>query len=613
MHIRRIKIERFRGIRHLRFSPGPATVILGPNNSGKSAILEALDLLLHPGRGRPRPAPEEADYFDRDPSNGFEIEAVLGNLSDTFRAEVHQHLEGWRAGDSEIVPEPDGDGVEPVVRVRVRGTEELELLHELAKPESEGARFHPALRERVRWVFDGRSRDPSRQLSFYQGGLLDRLFAEVDLTSAIAALRSALGSGADAVNRDTAVDPELKDLSADLERLGLLEPGEAAAFELGAVSRRALLQTLRLTLPAGVNAAVPLARQGRGVQRLVLLAVLLRLAEATGGAPIGGFEEPEEALEPLRQVQLAEMLHGIVRRGGQVFLTTHSPGIARCFGVEDFLLLRERAAGDGAVHLSGKLSPPVRQTYERRLDGPVVRGLFSRIPVLVEGPSDRGVFEVFWSKLAEAERVLPAFSVGMDVINCEGARNMPMIAAVLKAAGKAVVAWVELDTSDVEETVRRLRDEGNCAAILLHDSATGRQNLERALAWGCSLQSLSRAMTAVADDRTYSWEDQRYALLSACGAIDPETRARAKAAGSVPAFLQQLDEPAARQLVAVAFGAKSVAPFELKGTRPARIAAEAVVESEGVPGNFAQAFEKLYAWIQDGCTPGTEIQMITGA
>lgn len=187
--------------------------------------------------GRPRPAPEEVDYFRRNPATGFEIEAVLGDLTNPFRAEVHQHLEGWRQADAVVVPEPDGEGVEPVARVRVLGTSDFDVLHEFAKPESEGTRFNPGLRAQLGWTFDGRNRDPGRQLSFYQGGLLDRLFAGADLDPAINALRGAVGDGAETINRDDAVEAVLGALSRDLQSLGLLQGGEGAAFEAGAVSR----------------------------------------------------------------------------------------------------------------------------------------------------------------------------------------------------------------------------------------------------------------------------------------------------------------------------------------------------------------------------------------
>lgn len=586
MRTRRITIERFRGIERLQFQPGPRTVILGPNNAAKSTILEALDLLLHPGFGRPRPAPEETDYFRRNPAAGFEIEAVLGDLPTEFRADAYQHLEGWRDDDAELVPEPDGEGVEAVVRVRVRGTPEFEVLHEFAKPESEGTRFHPAIRAQVGWVFDGRARDPSRQLAFYQGGLLERLFADANLDPALQALQEALGGGAEAINRDVAVEQVLRELSEDFQNLGLLSDREAAVFEAGALSRRALLQTLRLALPTTDDVSIPLARQGRGAQRLVLVAVLLRLTAGTGRVPIGGFEEPEEALEPLRQAQLADMLLDIAEQGGQIFVVTHSPDIVRCFGIEDFLLLQERSAGRDARHLRRALSPAVRQAYERRLDGAVVRGLFARVPVLVEGPGDRAVFKVFWRELARAGDIPPAFRLSLDAVNSEGMTNMPMLAAVLDEARKFVVSWVDQDTPAVLREVERLRTEGLCAALLLHDTASGRQNLEEALAWGCSLEALAGAMESLATDRGYSWEDQQRDLLSRCEGLDSEGRERATATQSISEFLGTLEEEYARELIAAALGAKGVTPFEIKGARQARIAADSIVQTEGVPEPF---------------------------
>jgi energy-coupling factor transporter ATP-binding protein EcfA2 len=274
MRIRRLTIDRFRGLNHLEIFPGPRTLIIGPNNAGKSTVLEALDLLLHHGIGRPRPAPSEVDYFGRDTDVEFLIEAVIGELTPTFSAEVRAHLEGWRHEQHEVVPETDGDGIEPVVRVRVRGSSDLDAVHEFAKPEAEGARFSPRLRIELGWVFDGRIRDPAYQLGFYQGGLLERLFATADLQPAITALRVALRDGADSVNDEAAVTAVLNELSEDLRRLGLIARGESPAFEVGAVSRRELLQALRLALP-NVGVRIPLARQGRGAQRLVLVTVLM--------------------------------------------------------------------------------------------------------------------------------------------------------------------------------------------------------------------------------------------------------------------------------------------------------------------------------------------------
>jgi putative ATP-dependent endonuclease of OLD family len=613
VRIRHLKIERFRGISDLAFAPGPRTVILGPNNAGKSTVLEALDLLLHAGLGRQRPAPAEIDYYGRKPELGFAIEATLGELPPAFIADVRRHLEGWRPDGEELVAEPDGEGVEPVVRVRVRGTDDLDLLHEFAKEESDGARFSPGVRAKVGWVFDGRARDPSRQLAFYQGGLLERLFNDVDLTPATEALKTALKGGAEAVNAEEGIEAKLESLASDLRRLGLLETDEVPAFEAGAVSLRELLQSLRLTMPGG-DVQIPLSRQGRGAQRLVLVAILLRLAQATGQPAIGGFEEPEEALEPLRQTQVARILTGIVDRGGQVFVVTHSPEIARAFAIDDFLLLDERAGGVGARLLRHTLSEPVRQKYERWLDRSVVRALFARLPLLVEGPGDRAVLETFWRHLATpAENegavspIRPSEQLGLDVVNCEGASNMPMMARLLKETGKTVVAWVE---QDVPKEVARLREEGHCDAFIAHDPASGKQNLEQSLSQAASLDALRHALEALATSRGYSWDDQRYYLVSVVSDIDDDKREEMKAAATLEELLAALEEAKARELIAQALSGKEVAPFEMKGARQGRIVAETILEKDGVvPEPFSRALQGLDKWITDGCTPIGEISM----
>ncbi len=621
MRIRWLRIERFRGLREFELVPGARTVFLGPNNAGKSTILEALDLLLHSGMGRPRPSPNEIDYFQRDPAQGFSIEAAIGALPSDFIAEIREYLEGWREETAMLVPEPDGDGIEPVVRIRVRGTEDFDVLHEFAKEEAAGARLAPRHRAQIGWVFDGRTRDPARHLSFYQGGLLERVFAGVDLDPAVATLKDALSKGADSVNVDEAVARVLAGLADDLRPVGLLRADELPQFEVGAVSTRELLQALRLALP-GTDVQIPVFRQGRGAQRLLLVAILLRLAQAAGRPAIGGFEEPEEALEPLRQTQMARMLSQITDDGGQIFVVTHSPEIARAFSIEEIVLLQERAAGEHAHVLRETLSVAVRQKYERWLDRAVVRALFARIPLLVEGPGDRAVIETFWQALArpvhkaqesegdpgvpETERLRAPEQLGLDVVNCEGAGEMPMMALLLKEAGKIVVAWVE---QDVPSTLEELRRQGNCAALVLYEDAPDRQNLEQALARSASIPALTKALEALAASRSYSWERQRDYLVSAVEGISQQARDAMKQATSLDELFTALTDGEVRTLITQGLASKNVTPFEMKGARQGRIVAEAIVEHDGVPEPFARALQRLVAWIESGHPPCEEISM----
>jgi putative ATP-dependent endonuclease of OLD family len=597
MRIRRIQIDRFRGLKELHIAPTARTVILGPNNAGKTTLLEALDLLLHSGRGRGRPPPSEIDYYGRDPEAGFQIETVIGDLPEDFLKDVHRFMEGWHAETETLHPEVDGNGLEPVIRVRVRGTKDFELRHEFAKDEAEGASFHPTYRSAIGWVFDGRARDPGYQLAFYQGGILDRLFADVELAPAIVQLRTALSAGANSVNADAVVAKKLLELAADLQSLGLISNLEMPAFETGAISARELLQSLRLTLP-GAEVPIPLSRHGRGTQRLLLVTVLLRLAQAAGRPVIGGFEEPEEALEPIRQHQIARILSGIADKG-QIFVVTHSPEIARAFLVEDFVLLNERTGGLDARPLRKHLSESVRQKYERWTDGAVIRALFSRVPILVEGPSDRAVFGVFWSELAKMPPskggVRPREQLGLDFINCEGAPEFRMMAQLLQQAGKPVGVIVEGDRPDV---VEGLREDKTCRCLVLYESTPGRQNLEQLLALSASLKGLVAALSALAWNRGYTWTEQRECLVSAMEGVESSMREKAKSCDTIEDAFGVLPEASARGLAAKLLGAKSVTPFEAKGARQGRIVAETIIAVDGrVPAPFAKMLQSIELWV----------------
>lgn len=599
MKIRQITIERFRGIEKIQIEPGDRNIILGPNNAGKSSVLEALDTLFHHGLGRRRPPPNEIDYFERKTALGFSIEAVLGDLPAEFQAEYIRHVEGWNSNDQTVVPEPDGRNIEPVIRVRVRGTDDMDVIHEFAKPESEGARFGPGIRRQIGWVFDGRTREPTRQLAFYQGGALEKLFDLEALDEPVEGLRARMAEGAQTINEATSVSPVLTQLGADLEALGLVQPGRSPEFEVGAISKRELLQALRLVLPAG-EFNIPLNRQGRGAQRLILVTVLIRLAQAASFPPIAAFEEPEEALEPLRQKQIARLLRSISDQGGQVFLVTHSPEIARAFEIDDFLLMKDPVEGVNMNVLRTLLTPAVRQTYERWMDGAVVNGLFSHVPILVEGPGDRAAFEVFWDTLELTTEVVSAAKYGVQAINAEGHSNMPMLAAVLHAAGKSVVALTERDNEHVIQTYIKLGREAHCGAIVAYPEGQTASSLEARLASGCSITSLRAGMLSIAKDRGYDWQQQRADLLSRMPNAGEQLHEQLVAAESLEQFLGLLDEGMARSLIKSALSSKSHSPFDLKGGRQSRIFCEEVVATEGVPRPFANAFRELSQWVQAG-------------
>ena len=96
--IRRLTIERFRGIKRLEWYPAQGVnVILGGGDVGKTTILDAIALLLNPTNTM---LLSDADYWRREVENGFCIEAVdvlAGDLRDQPADEKRMALGmGWQ-------------------------------------------------------------------------------------------------------------------------------------------------------------------------------------------------------------------------------------------------------------------------------------------------------------------------------------------------------------------------------------------------------------------------------------------------------------------------------------------------------------------------------------
>lgn len=86
MRIAQLKIKNFRGISEAEIRLSGHTVLIGDNNSGKSSVLEAIDLVLGPDRlSRISPINEHdfyaGRYLDEEVNSvAIEIELIIVDL-----------------------------------------------------------------------------------------------------------------------------------------------------------------------------------------------------------------------------------------------------------------------------------------------------------------------------------------------------------------------------------------------------------------------------------------------------------------------------------------------------------------------------------------------------
>jgi putative ATP-dependent endonuclease of OLD family len=309
-----LTIERFRGIATLQWKPSRGVnVILGGGDAGKTTILEAIALLFSPVNPTTLSDP---DYHDRDIEAGFSIEAVLSLPVGAGMSSQMKPSWPWEwSGEEAAVPALEHDGKlvgEPVYRVRVRGTEDLELAYEIVQPDGSADSFPVALRRAIGLVrLSGDDRN-DRDLRLVQGSALDRLLSDKGLRSRMASelakndVKNELTTEAQTAlkNLDTAFQRESLPAGLDLAITG--GQGASIASMIGLTADRSGIQ-------------LPLASWGAGTRRLSALAIA---EQNQGDAPITLVDEVERGLEPYRQRTLIEKLQ---TGSSQVFLTTHSP------------------------------------------------------------------------------------------------------------------------------------------------------------------------------------------------------------------------------------------------------------------------------------------------
>jgi putative ATP-dependent endonuclease of OLD family len=314
--IYRLAIERFRCITRFFWHPAKGVnLILGGGDVGKTTILDAIGLLLSPSNPTTL---ADTDYHARNIDAGFVIEAIVSLPPESGINQQTKVSWPWDWNGCEaVVPTIDGDGAmkgEPVYRLRVRGTEDLELAYEIVQPDGTADTLSVGFRRSIGLVrLSGDDRN-DRDLRLVQGSALDRLLSDKALRSRLA---SELAKS-DVTEQLTGPAKEaLKALDLVFKTKSLPD-----GLDLAITGGQGLSITALIGLTAkreGVQ--LPLASWGSGTRRFAALAIA---EQNEGEAPITLVDEVERGLEPYRQRFLMDDLQAGT---SQVFVTTHSPSV----------------------------------------------------------------------------------------------------------------------------------------------------------------------------------------------------------------------------------------------------------------------------------------------
>lgn len=311
--------------------------MVGPGDSGKSTVLDAIDLALSPRR---QMSFTDADFYCLDVTEPIHIRITVGDLPDALKDfDLYgMYHRGWNLEREEAEPEP-GIGLETVLTITLTIGADLEptwcLYSERAAAQSMARDLTWAHRNELAATRLG----PYAAQHFAWGSrsILNRL--SDDRAKAAEALAAAAREARKSF--EGKADPQVQKT--------LTIVGEVAG-EIGLPTGelQALLDVQGISFAGGSVAlhdarSVPLRSLGLGSSRL-LVAGMQKRASAT--AQLILIDEVELGLEPFRIVRLLQMLGAKDKGHGQVFMTTHSPIVLRELSSHQLQILRHTRTPD---------------------------------------------------------------------------------------------------------------------------------------------------------------------------------------------------------------------------------------------------------------------------
>lgn len=332
--VRVVEIRNFRGIKQLIWYPATGiNCLIGPGDSGKSTILDAIDLCLGARRSVQF---TDADFHLLDTQAPIDIAVTLGELGDDLKNldAYGMYLRGFDAAVGRIEDEPEKDA-ETVLTVKLTVASDLEPTWTLVseRAEAQGLVRNLSWGDRVRLAPTRIGVMADYHLGWRRGSVLNRVSEERADTSAALAKAAREARAAFGDQAQVQLGETLRIVATTAKELGI-PIGE---------NIRAMLDVHTVSFSGGTISlhdedGVPLRGLGIGSTRL-LIAGLQRKAAAQSSIIM--IDELEHGLEPHRIIRLLGSLGAKEAPPPlQVFMTTHSPVALRELSGNQLLVTR---------------------------------------------------------------------------------------------------------------------------------------------------------------------------------------------------------------------------------------------------------------------------------
>jgi putative ATP-dependent endonuclease of OLD family len=474
MRIVRLLVDNFRGVRTGNVLLPQHAVFVGDNNTGKSTLLEAIDLVLGPERLSRRPPINEHDFYAgtyiRDKTAvPIRVEVVVTDLNDEQMSHFRDHLEWWDLANSNVIEGPpeqtDSDDVLAALRVEFRGEYDFEeddfagntFYSSPLREDGEKDVFRTTDKRLCGFLFLRTLRTGRRALSLERGSLLDVILRlqekRLQMWEELLTELTALPVGA---------NPELgitELLAAVQESARSYVPAswvDKPRMRVSELTRESLRSAISVFMGTGAlrddssEYSAPFAHQGTGTVNALVLALLSLIADLKQNV-IFAMEEPEIAIPPHAQKRIVDSIR---RRSAQAIFSSHSPYVLEEFAPEEVLVLR-RDKGE-LVATPSTYPPNVKpKQYREEFRKRFAEALLARHVLVAEGRTEYDAFIAAARRLSELGEVgyKSLEAMGVAPLDAGGESNIGPLSAHLASLGKRVFAVCDKQTKDSREAI----------------------------------------------------------------------------------------------------------------------------------------------------------------
>jgi putative ATP-dependent endonuclease of the OLD family len=495
----RIKIKNFRGIKSAMLLLPKHAVLIGDNNTGKTTVLEALDLVLGPDRLNRQPPVDEHDFFRSEylakaspateSSNEsaaqsasaeaprIEIEVTVVDLSAEQKAKFGNYAEFWSANTDAFYDDANPQGVDAAdITEAIRVT-----FHGWYDPEEDDFNgktyFTRSLLEDINPVIFSKKdkqlcgflylrslRTGSRALSLERGSLLDIILRLKEVRPQMwedTIAKLADFSVASAPN--LGLSGVLESINASLKKYVPKEWGIHPHLKVSNLTRDHLRKVITAFIATGDgNHAAPFYRQGTGTINMLVLAMLSQIAEDKQNV-IFAMEEPETAIPPYAQKRIVHEIHKLA---SQSLFSSHSPYVLEEFSLDDTVVLHRDADGELGrclIVLPESVKPKrYRQEFRTRF----CEGLLARRILVAEGATEAQAFPTACRRLEELKPKTYSSleSLGICTIDAGAETQIADVAKIYRQLDKQVFGLC-----DKQGAASKTKIESEVDTLFMHD------------------------------------------------------------------------------------------------------------------------------------------------